>query len=543
MKPNINIKEWNPEDKVFWEKTGKVIAERNLWLSIPALFLSFATWAMWGVIVKYMKDFGFNFGLTEGLQPNSEAYRYALTEVNNLYYTLPAIAGLSGATLRMTNSFLISLGGGRNVVFITTALMLLPTIGTGIALSDINTPYIVFAVMAFLSGFGGGNFASSMSNINGFFPKKMQGYALGMNAGIGNLGVGAMQKLIPLIVGFSLFGAVGTDAIINGIPFSGIQNAGWIWVPMLILSTLAAYFGMNNLATNCPSLPSVRVGVSKSLYMIGLGLFSTLIGVALLLGVQWENFGMEKISIWIVVFFIAFLTVQLMKRATPREIRNNLKLQFKILKLKHNWIMTVIYVMTFGSFIGFSFAFPKLCQDIFEYTDKSNPLFKNPNAPNYMLWAFIGPVLGAIARPLGGIISDRVNSGSKVTGMATMVQVFAVFAAAYFVVQAKESANPEEYWWPFFACFMILFVTTGIGNGSTFRSIPYIFNKEQTGPVLGWTSAIAAYGSFLIPNIFGREIKQGTPEYALYGFGVFYIICLLLNWWYYQGPKREFDNP
>jgi NNP family nitrate/nitrite transporter-like MFS transporter len=199
--------------------------------------------------------------------------------------------------------------------------------------------------------------------------------------------------------------------------------------------------------------------------------------------------------------------------------------------------------MTFGSFIGFSAAFPKLCQDIFVYINPNDPTFINPNAPNFMLWVFIGPALGALARPLGGIISDKVNSGAKVTMWSTLLQIVGALAVAYFVIQAGSSDTPEQYWWPFFACFMLLFISTGIGNGSTFRSIPYIFSKEKTGPVLGWTSAIAAYGAFIIPKVFGQQIKAGTAEYALYGFAAYYIICLLLNWWYYQGPKREFDNP
>ena len=220
-----NLKKWDVENQDFWESTGKTIANKNLWLSIPALFLSFATWAMWGVIIKYMKDFGYNFGMTEGLLPGSEEYKAALSEVNSLYYSLPAIAGLAGATLRIPNSFLISLGGGRNVIFFSALLMLIPAIGTGWALSDINTTYYMFASMALLSGFGGGNFASSMSNISFFFPKRVQGYALGMNAGIGNLGVGAMQKIIPLVIGLSLFGAIGSEAIVKEVPFDGLQNA------------------------------------------------------------------------------------------------------------------------------------------------------------------------------------------------------------------------------------------------------------------------------------------------------------------------------
>jgi NNP family nitrate/nitrite transporter-like MFS transporter len=538
-----NLEKWDVENQDFWESTGKTIANKNLWLSIPALFLSFATWAMWGVIINYMKDFGYNFGMTKGLLSGSEEYKTVLKEVNTLYYSLPAIAGLAGATLRIPNSFLISLGGGRNVIFFSALLMLIPSIGTGWALSDINTSYIIFASMALLSGFGGGNFASSMSNISFFFPKRVQGYALGMNAGIGNLGVGAMQKIIPLVIGLSLFGAIGSEAIVKGIPFDGLQNAGWVWVPLLILSVIGAFFGMNNVVTGTPSLPGTIQGVSKTAYMIALGLIAAVTGAFLLIGLPWESWGMKNASIWIVVFVVASITVLLMKYATPREIRGNLNKQFEIFKNKHNWVMTIIYTMTFGSFIGFSFAFPKLCQDIFVYTDSANPDYINPNAPNFMLWVFIGPMIGALVRPIGGIIADKVNSGAKVTCISTILQILAALAVAYFVLQAKQSDTPEVYWWPFFSFFMILFLTTGIGNGSTFRSVPYIFSKEQAGPVLGWISAIAAYGAFIIPKVFGQQIKAGHPEYALYGFTVYYVICLVLNWWYYQGPKREFDNP
>lgn len=542
---SVNIEKWDVEDEGFWQSTGKKIANKNLWCSIPALLLAFAVWVMWGVLIKFMKDFGFNFGMTDGLTPGSEEYIAALGEVNNLYYTLPAIAGLAGATLRLPNSFLISLGGGRNVIFVTTALLLIPAIGTGIALSNVNTPYLFFATMALFSGFGGGNFSSSMSNISFFFPKKMQGYSLGMNAGLGNLGVGIMQKLIPFAITFSLFGGtVGTVATsAAGSPFEGLQNAAWVWVPLIALATLGAFAGMNNVSTGTPSLPSTAKGVSKTLYMVILGLVAAGVGAYLLIGLPWEGWGMKNAGMWIVLPIVILLTVMLMKHATPGEIKGNLKKQFSILGDKHNWIMTIIYTMTFGSFIGYSMVFPKLAQDIFVYTNPADPEWANPNAPNIMLWAFLGPVIGALIRPVGGILSDKLNSGAKVTMWSTIFQIIAALSVAYFVVQAKGSESPEQYWWPFFACFMVLFLTTGIGNGSTFRSIPYIFPKEKAGPVLGWTAAIAAYGAFIIPNVFGQQVAAGHAEYALYGFAVYYVICLVLNWWYYQGPKREFDNP
>ncbi len=531
----INLATWNVEDAGFWESTGKKIAFKNLWISIPALLLAFAVWIMWSIIAAELKRFGFDFGMiTDQMSPDEVTAK--LKEINSLYYTLPAIAGLAGATLRIPNSFLISLGGGRNVIFITTLLLLIPVIGVGFALQDISTPYHKFAIYAALSGFGGGNFASSMSNISFFFPKRMQGTSLGLNAGIGNLGVGVMQKVIPLVIGVFIFGALdSTGQLVFGVPLSGLQNAAWIWFPVITIAAIAAFFGMNNTVTGTPGLPNTIQGIGKSLYLVIVGLIAALLGAYLL---AWLN-----VNMWIVLPVVILVTLFLMKFATPKEIKTNLNKQFAIFSNKHNWVMTIIYTMTFGSFIGFSAAFPKLSQDIFVYNDASDPTFVNPNAPNYLMWVFLGPVIGALIRPVGGWLSDKINSGAKITAISTIFQILATLAVAYFVIKADNSKTPEDYWWPFFACFMVLFMTTGVSNGSTFRSIPYIFSKEQAGPVLGWTSAIAAYGAFIIPKVFGQQIKNGTPENALYGFAAYYLICLLLNFWFYQRRGAKIRNP
>lgn len=552
----VNIEEWRVDDDSFWKSTGKAIAIRNLCISVPCLLLSFAVWIMWGIIITKLKAFGYNFGMiTPDLSPGQVTAK--LKEINTMYYTLPAIAGLAGATLRIPNSFLIAVGGGRNVIFITTALLLIPAVGLGFALRDINTSYMTFAILAALSGLGGGNFASSMSNISFFFPKRMQGTLLGINAGIGNLGVGIMQKTIPWVIGFLLFSVanesvniISGDALARGqntgwvwasldweslkesvtiIPnnvLAGVQNAGWVWVPPLVICVIAAFFGMNNIITGTPHLPTTIQGVAKTLFMVILGLVTTAIGAYMLVGL--------KINMWIVLPVVIITTVMLMKFATPGEIRDELNKQFAIFSDKHNWIMTVLYIMTFGSFIGFSAAFPKLCQDVFVYSDPTNPTYVNPNAPNFLAWVFLGPVIGALVRPLGGWLSDKINSGSRVTAISTIIQIFATVAVAIFVKSAKGVDTPETYWWPFFICFMVLFMSTGIGNGSIFRSIPYIFSKELAGPVLGWTSAVAAYGSFITPGVFGKSIKAGNPEMVFYGFAIFYVLCLILNWWYYD---------
>jgi len=509
------IKEWNVEDEQFWESTGKKIAYRNLWISIPALLCAFAVWLYWSIITVQMRNLGFPFDTVQ-------------------LFTLSAIAGLAGATFRIPNSFLIAISGGRNVIALTTGLLIIPALGVGIALQDLNTPYIVFAIMAALSGFGGGNFASSMSNISFFFPQRMQGMSLGLNAGLGNLGVSVMQGLLPFVMTFALFGALGGDGLplasdIGGQPAGTevfIQNAGLVWVPILIVLTLAAWFGMNNLAIATPKMGSTISALGKAFGLIMVGLVGTVIGLALLL---WLD-----LSMWFVLP-ITIVSTRLIMKFIPGDIKGNLTTQFAIFRNKHTWIMTYLYIMTFGSFIGYSAAFPLLIRVVFgELPDGA----VNPNAPNPFMYAWLGPLVGSLVRPVGGWLSDKVG-GAKVTQWDTVVMIVATLGVAYFVGLASNAAHPEQYFLPFLILFLILFITTGIGNGSTFRMVPIIFKSSEAGPVLGWTSAVAAYGAFIIPRVFGQQVNAGTPAYALYGFAVFYFTCLLLNWYYYARKNAE----
>lgn len=210
--------------------------------------------------------------------------------------------------------------------------------------------------------------------------------------------------------------------------------------------------------------------------------------------------------------------------------------------------MTVLYIVTFGSFIGFSMALPLSITVIFGVShipDAAGVMqhaLKNPNAPSALTYAWIGPFVGAAVRPVGGWISDKLG-GSIVTQVISVVMVVASATVGYVMWQAYQSATPEQYFFTFMALFVVLFTATGIGNGSTFRTIGVIFDRQQAGPVLGWTSAVAAYGAFIAPVVIGAQIKAGTPENAMYGFAIFYALCLILNWWFYLRSGAEIKNP
>ncbi len=447
------LAKWEPEDKAFWEREGKAIASHNLWISIPALLLAFSVWMVWSMVVVNLPNVGFKFD-------------------NNQLFWLAALPGLSGATLRIFYSFMVPIFGGRKWTTISTASLLLPAIGIGLAVQNPNTPYISFLVLALLCGLGGGNFSSSMANISFFFPQAQKGMAMGMNAGLGNLGVSVMQFLVPLAITAGMFGVLGGDpqTWVSGDKVKDIwlQNAGFIWAPFIVASTLAAWLGMNDVAS---------------------------------------------------------------ARASFRE-------QVVILKHKHVWLMSWLYLGTFGSYIGFSAGLPLLIK--FQFPDI------NPTQ-----YAFLGPLMGAMIRPVGGWMSDKLG-GASVTFWNFIVMAAAVSGALYFLPDGGVGGN----FWGFLAMFMLLFLTTGIGNGSTFSMIPVIFmiqrqreaagkgkaaedqaikdaNKEGAA-VLGFSAAIAAYGAFFIPRMFGSSIAlTGGADAALYGFIGFYATCLAITWWYY----------
>ena len=533
-----DITDWRPEDNSFWETTGKKIAYRNLMISIPCLLCGFAVWGMWGIISVQMLNLGYPFTQAE-------------------LFTLTAIAGLAGATMRIPAAFMIRLAGGRNTIFLTTVMLLAPAIGTGIVLLHKDWPLWTFQLMALWCGVGGGNFASSMSNISTFFPKRLQGTALGLNAGLGNFGVTTMQIVIPLVMTVSIFGSFGGEPmtllknsgwifgkIAAGTP-TWIQNAGFGWALSLLPLSILCFFGMNNLTTVSPNMGGTIAAFLKITWLYLLSFVPAGIGLYLYLP---QPTGLGLLNMWLAMPLIIVATLFTMKFSAFGTMKENIAAQFKIFSNKHTWSMTLLYIVTFGSFIGFSMALPLSIKVIFgiSHVPDANGVMQhtlnNPNAPPALTYAWIGPFVGALIRPVGGWIADKIG-GSIVTQVISVVMVVASVAVGYVMLLAYKSPTPEEYFLVFMLLFVLLFTASGIGNGSTFRSIGVIFDRQQAGPVLGWTSAIAAYGAFVAPVVIGDQIKAGTPEMAMYGFAAFYAMCLVLNWWFYLRPNAYVKNP
>jgi len=389
-----DIKKWNPDDESEWESGGKAIANRNLWISIPSLLSGFAVWLMWGIITVQMLNTGYG-----GFDKSQ-------------LFTLAAIAGLSGATLRIPSTFFIRLAGGRNTIFLTTSLLILPALGLGIALSAPDTPFWHFQILALLSGFGGGNFASSMSNISFFFPKKIQGYSLGMNAGLGNFGVTTMQIVIPLVMTLAVMGnptelQIASGTLIGKIPAGTdtyLQNAGYVWLIILIPLAIASWLGMNNITEDhvSPKIGSTLGAFIKIIVMLVLGLATATFGLWLMLPEVASGSSGLMVSKWVVLPIIIALTVLLLKLLPlGKDYKEGLKRQYKIFENKHTWAMTIIYVMTFGSFIGYAATLALSIKVIFGFQHimvdgimTHNTV--NPNSPSALTYAWMGAFVGAL---------------------------------------------------------------------------------------------------------------------------------------------------
>jgi NNP family nitrate/nitrite transporter-like MFS transporter len=425
-RPGRWIDGWDPEDTTQWEAEGRSVAARNLRWSIFAEFLGFVVWQLWSVVVVSLPAAGFEFSTRE-------------------IFWLISMPSLVGATLRIPYTFMVPRFGGRNWTMVSAALLLIPSIGLALAVSNPETPFGVMLAIAALAGFGGGNFASSMANITFFYPHSQKGWALGLNAAGGNLGASVAQLVVPIAI------TIGAAATLN------LPLAGLIWIPLILVAIVGAWRRMDNLST-------AKADVAASL-------------------------------------------------AALRE--------------PHLWILSVLYIGTFGSFIGFAGVFPKLIADTF-------PEFSAFGVGSATLsLAFLGSLVGSVARPFGGRLADRFG-GTAVT-MCSFV-VMGIGASSVIVTL------PLGSFWIFLLCFLVLFAAAGIGNGATYRMIPTVFAlrasarggdrvgaQRTSAAALGLISAIGAYGGFVIPQLLGLS-KTAFGDYttALGWFVIAYAVMLAL---------------
>lgn len=462
-------------------------------------------------------------------------------------YVIGATAGLSGAIFRLPNSFVVPLVGGRNVVYFTSILLSIPCIWAAIALSNPHCSAIMVVIAAMFSGVGGGAFASSMANINPFFPRRRAGYALGMNGGLGNLGV----SLCQLVLGNALMAYGASESALGG---TWVPQGGWFLFPCCIVSAIAAFLWMNNMPKSVHAVPDNWFEMFLRYVMLqGPAYVASAIGVAIIYAARNNNAPVEKIPITIgIIAAVCLIEHGFIWFLSPAAAKPGLKKQALIFKDKHTWWMTYLYIMTFGSFIGFSSAFPKLIIDLFDQYGSEDCARLQASGEleqgdcSYTGWpvrgfspAFLGALIGSLIRPIGGVMSDKFG-GARVTHYHTVLLTTVTIGLGFIVRAAREAtANRMAFFPPFFICFLILFYCTGVGNGSTFRQIAVIFDKSQAPPVLGWSSAIASFGAFLIPNFFAAAIRDGSPETPFFIFGAYYFTCIFVNWWYYVRPGCE----
>ena len=428
------IDDWRPEDPEFWTTTGKPIARRNLIFSIFAEHIGFSVWLLWSIVVVQM---------TAGADGSPAASGFALTASEALW--LVAVPSGVGAFLRLPYTFAVPVFGGRNWTVVSALLLVIPCLGLAWAVSNPDISFALLLLIAATAGFGGGNFASSMANISFFYPEKEKGWALGLNAAGGNIGVAVVQKVIPMVI------VVG-----GGVALS---YAGIFYVPFAVAAAVCAYLFMDNLS-------EAKADV----------------------GPVWES-----------------------------------------LRHPDTWVMSFLYVGTFGSFIGYSAAFPTLLKAVFDRGDIA------------LTWAFLGAGIGSVARPFGGWLSDRIG-GARITAVAFIALAVGA-AAGLWSVQARNMPM-------FFVSFMLLFIATGIGNGSTYRMISKIFRvkgedaggapktmiemRRQAAGALGIISSVGAFGGFVVPLAYAWSKSQfGSIEPALQFYVAVFVVMLLVTWYFY----------
>ncbi|MNK35378.1 Nitrate/nitrite transporter NarK [compost metagenome] len=523
------LDKWNPEDEAYWNSDGSKIAWRTLIITTITLILSFASWFMMSVIAVKLPGLGFSFSKDQ-------------------LFWLTAIPGLAAGLLRIIHTFLLPIFGTRHIVSFATAIKLIPVIGIGFAIMNVNTPFWVFAVLAFTTGFGGGDFSSYMPSTSLFFPQRLKGTALGIQAGIGNFGVSLAQFVTPLVISVGIFGAstvftsIDPKETITVFENSSVQKQKEVFAS---LDTEVQTRILSNVKKNIVDSVSTAVNSQDNAVIFSsLPLKAKAKAIAnanpklaekILNNISPENLAvknkpiyLQSAAFWYAPFLIlmAFVSWFYLKSI---PMKASVKEQLDIFSNKHTWYCTITYVMTFGTFAGLSAAFPLMIK--FLYGDF-------PNAPDPLVYAFYGPLIGSASRIAFGFVADKVGGA-----ILTTVTGLGILAGSILLVTQGLVAPTSMDQFPLFVTVILgMFFFTGIGNAGTFRQYPIIFkeNPRQAAGVIGWTAAIAAFGPFIFSKLIGNNISaNGTVNQFFIGVCLFTLLATGINWWFYNRKNCE----
>lgn len=514
------LKRWEPEDPQFWKSEGSGRAWGTLAVTTFSLMASFATWFVMSAVVVRLPNIGFKFDTMQ-------------------LFWLAAMPGLSGGAMRTIHAFLIPILGTRTVVTVATFIKIFPMLWLGFAVQNPETPYMHFLIISFLCGFGGGDFSSFMPSTSVFFPKRLQGTALGLQAGIGNLGVSLVQFVTPWIIGFSLLGALGAPQLFTkATPVFDVKitkDAGVV-KDIVVEGKLAealtvvkneAGLVQDVIIAETEATKGMKTEVKKN----EAGVVTDLTVKKIIKKDMWVQNGAFWYVPWLfvagIICFVYLKSVPMKKVSVGGMIKN-------MTDNKHGWFMTWTYIMTFGSFAGFAASFPLMIKIIYG----NIPGMDLALAPDPLKYAFLGPLIGSVIRFVGGPLADKWGGSifTQFSGVGLILGCGALIFGGYLTPTSIDM-------FPGFVYIMLwIFFSAGVGNFSTFRQYPivYAYSPRMGAQILGWTGAWAAYGPFVFSSLIGASIsKYGSAKAFFIGAAIFYIIGSILNWWYYTRPGAE----
>lgn len=545
---------WEPEDPQFWKETGSAIAWRTCWLTTFSLIFSFATWFVMSAVVVRMPAIGFKFTTME-------------------YFWLAAIPGFASGILRLIHSNFIPVLGTRPVVSISTIIKIIPMIWLGFAIQDTNTTWATFMVIGFLTGMGGGDFSSFMPSTSIFFPKRLQGLAMGIQAGLGNFGVSIVQFVAPWIIGFAALGAIagGPQVFTKADPIKGaitvvrenpqdktsavkdiVVNKGNKPELEALAAAIVITRGENGALKDVTLQESDKVkaikqevkkddkgAITEVVTTKGVKVEVTRNPAGVITDVTAKNVvkkGMwvqNALFIWVPFLIVAFVLSAIFLRSVTVPARG-FKGQFEILSGKnrartHTWNCTITYICSFGSFSGYAAAFPMMIKTIYGGFD---------GAPDPLAYAFLGPLIGGLVRALSGGLFDKIG-GSKGMHWTTLGQIAGCLALVFGGFLTPTSV---EQFQGFLWIMLFIFLMTGTNNAATFRQYPIVFaySPAKGAQMLGWTGAWAAFGPFIWTSLIGMSITStGSASTFFIGVAIFYAYSWFLNWHYYTRKGAE----